>query len=67
MRRRRLFMLLGVVALFAAWGTARGVDSWRYRTNLEQAKRWIESGSPAEARRLLSESAVAPITQSFSI
>ena len=50
-------MLLGVVALFAAWGTARGVDSWRYRTNLEQAKAWIASGSPAEARRLLAESA----------
>ncbi len=57
MRRRRLVMVLGVVALFAVWGTARGVDSWRYRTNLEQAKALIASGSPAEARRMLADSA----------
>jgi len=50
-------MLLGVTALFAAWGTARGVDSWRYRACLEQAKARIASGSPAAARRLLAESA----------
>ena len=57
MRRRRLVMVLGVVALFAVWGTVRGVDSWRYRTNLEQAKALIASGSPAEARRVLADSA----------
>ena len=57
MRRRRLVVLLGVALVFAAWGTARGVDSWRYRASLEQAKARIASGSPAEARRLLAESA----------
>ncbi len=57
MRRRPLVILLGVIALFAAWGTARGVDSWRFRTNLEQAKAWIASGSTVLARQLLAESA----------
>ena len=57
MRRRRLFVLLGVAAILAAWGTARGIDSWRYRASLEQAKARLASGSPAEARRLLAESA----------
>jgi len=38
-------------------GIARGVDSWRYRASLEQAKARIASGSPAEAWRLLAESA----------
>ena len=55
MRRRRLVMLLGIIALFAAWGTARGVDSWRYRAVLEKAKARIASGSPTEARRVLAE------------
>ena len=57
MRRSRLIMLLGVTALFAAWGTARVVDSWRYRASLKQAKARLDSGSPSEARRLLAESA----------
>ena len=57
MRRRRLFVLLGAAAILAAWGTARGIDSWRYRASLEQAKARIASRSPAEARRLLAESA----------
>jgi tetratricopeptide (TPR) repeat protein len=48
-------MLLGIIALFAAWGTARGVDSWRYRAVLEKAKARIASGSPTEARRVLAE------------
>ena len=57
MRRRRLVVILGVALVLAAWGTARVVDSWRYRASLEQAKARIDSGSPAEARRLLAESA----------
>jgi tetratricopeptide (TPR) repeat protein len=57
MRRRRLLVVLGIGLVSAAWGTARGVDSWRYRTNLEQAKARIASGSPADARRLLADSA----------
>src|SRR5271165_3480572 len=57
MRRRRLVVLLGVALVFAAWGTARAVDSWRYRASLDQAKARIAAGSPAEARRLLAESA----------
>ena len=57
MRRRALVVILGVALVFATWRTARVVDSWRYRTSLEQAKAWITSGSPAEARGLLAESA----------
>jgi enediyne biosynthesis protein E4 len=57
MRRSRLIILLGVIALVAAWGMARGVDSWRYRASLKQAKARLDSGSTYEARRLLAESA----------
>jgi tetratricopeptide (TPR) repeat protein len=57
MRRSRRVMLLGVTTLFAAWGTARVVDSWRYQASLKQAKARLDSGSPYEARRLLAESA----------
>ena len=57
MRRSRWVMLLGVIALFAAWGTARVVDSWRYQASLKQAKDRLDSGSPYEARRVLAESA----------
>ena len=55
MRRKRLVLLIGLIALLAAWGTARAVDSWRYRASLEKVKTRIASGSPAEARRLLVE------------
>src|SRR5271166_5357302 len=55
MRRKRLVMLVGLIALLAAWRTARAVDSWRYRASLEKVKARIASGSPAEARRLLVE------------
>jgi len=57
MRRRRLVVILGVVLVSGTWGTARVVDSWCYRANLEQAKARIASGAPGEARRLLVESA----------
>jgi thioredoxin-like negative regulator of GroEL len=48
-------VILGAGLASAAWGTARAVDSWRYRASLERAKARIASGSPAEARRLLAE------------
>ena len=57
MSRRWLLVILGVALVFASWGTARVVDSWRYRASLEQAKGRIASGLPHEARRLLAESA----------
>jgi tetratricopeptide (TPR) repeat protein len=55
MRRRRLAVILGVVLALAAWGTARAIDSWRYRASLAQAKARLDAGSIAEARRLLAE------------
>ena len=58
MRRRPLVAILGVALVFAIWGTARVVDSWRYRASLERAKTLIASRSPALARRLLAESAL---------
>jgi len=57
MRRRRLLVVLGIALVLAVWGTARGVDSWCYRANLKQAKARIAAGSPADARRLLADSA----------
>ena len=56
MRRRRLVVILGIALIFATWGTARVIDSWRYRASLKQAKARIDAGSVAEARRLLVES-----------
>ena len=47
MRRRPLVAILGVSLVVATWGTARLVDSWRYRASLERAKARIASGSPA--------------------
>src|SRR5262245_40079516 len=58
MRRRRLVAILAVTLVFATWGSARLVGAWRLRASLEQAKALIASGSPAEARRLLAESAL---------
>ncbi len=57
MRQRRWVVILGVVSVFVVWGTARLVNSWRYRASLKQAKARLDSGSVAEARRLLAESA----------
>src|SRR5262245_28681961 len=56
-RRRQLLALAGVLLALAAWGTARGVDTWRYRAALEQAKARIAAGSRAEGQRLLAASA----------
>ena len=55
MRRKGLVLLIGLIALFAAWGTARAVDSWRYRTSMEKVKASIAAGSTSEARKLLVE------------
>ncbi len=57
MRRRRFVVLLCVALVLAAWGTARGIDYWRYRSSIEQAKARIDKGLPADARRLLSQAA----------
>ncbi len=56
-RWRWLLVILGVALVFAIWESWRVVDSWRYRASLERAKARIASGSPHEARRLLTESA----------
>jgi enediyne biosynthesis protein E4 len=58
MRRRWLLAVLGIATALAAWGTARGVDSWQYRAKLAQAKARIAAGSPAEACRLLADAVV---------
>jgi tetratricopeptide (TPR) repeat protein len=57
MRRRGLIVLLCVGLVLAAWGTARGVDFWRYRSSIEQAKARIAAGSPADARQILAQAA----------
>jgi tetratricopeptide (TPR) repeat protein len=57
MRLRRIVILLCFALVLAAWGTARAVDHWRYRSSIEQAKARIASGSPADARRLLAQAA----------
>jgi tetratricopeptide (TPR) repeat protein len=57
MRARRLGAILCASVMFAAWGTARAVDHWRYRSSIERAKTRIAAGSPAEAKRLLSHAA----------
>jgi enediyne biosynthesis protein E4 len=57
MSRRWLLVILGVALVLAIWGTARVVDSWRYRASLERAKARIAARLPHEARRLLTEAA----------
>jgi tetratricopeptide (TPR) repeat protein len=50
-------LILGVALVGLAWGTARAVDHWRYRSIIDRAKARIASGSPADARRFLSQAA----------
>src|SRR6516225_10178612 len=57
MSRRQMMVTLAVVLLFGAWGTARVVDTWRYRASIERAKAQIAAGRAAEARQLLADSA----------
>jgi thioredoxin-like negative regulator of GroEL len=52
-----MMVTLAVVLLFGAWGTARVVDTWRYRASIERAKAQIAAGRAAEARQLLADSA----------
>ncbi len=57
MRRRWLLGVAGIALAMAAWGTMRVVDSWRVKSILDQAKRRLDAGSPAAARRLLADAA----------
>jgi tetratricopeptide (TPR) repeat protein len=57
LRRRGLAAALCAALVFAAWGTARGVDYWRYRSSIGRAKARIAAGSTTGARRLLVEAA----------
>jgi len=57
MRRHLLLAFLGIAVMLAVWGNARGIDSWRHRTRLYQARARIPAGLPAAARQLLADSA----------
>ena len=53
--RRVVALVLGIIAAFAVWVSARSVDSWRLRSSVKAAKAAIAARSTRKAHRLLSE------------
>jgi enediyne biosynthesis protein E4 len=58
LQRWRLWVVpLAIIAAYAAWASARSLDSMRLQSSLKEAKDAIAARSPGAARRVLAEAA----------